>query len=160
VAALDPGDLLPPIDLFEDHGGRATLPGSESLYAFFKTTCPTCELAWPVLERIRRLGEGGPLALLAVSQDDPGATADFNRRLGVRLRTLFDPPPWRASDALGLANVPTLLLVGTDGRVRDSLVGFHKRKVEELARYAAVGAAQPYQGLFRSDEDVPEVKPG
>jgi peroxiredoxin len=146
--------------LFEDHGGRATLPRSESLYAFFKTTCPTCELAWPFLERIRRLGEGGPISLVGVSQDDPEQTAAFSHRLGTRLRTLFDPAPWRASDAVGLTNVPTLLLVGADQRIREAVVGFHKGKMEELGRHAAAAAARPYEGLFHPEDGVPAVKPG
>ena len=79
-------------------------PAGETLYAFFKTTCPTCELTWPYLERLRVLAGDGGVAVVAVSQDDPGRTEAFNERLSTRIPTLYDPPPWRASDAVGDVN--------------------------------------------------------
>ena len=68
---------FPSIALRDEEGQPARVPGGETLYAFFKTTCPTSELAWPYLERIRKIGEGGSLTLLAISQDDPEATREY-----------------------------------------------------------------------------------
>lgn len=137
------------------------MPPGQTLYAFFKTTCPTCELAWPYLERLRRLAEGGQLSLVAVSQDEPQPTEEFNARLATRIPTLYDPPPWHASDAVGLTSVPTLFLVA-DGRIRQTLVGFEKQKLEELAGGAAVPgrAGNGTRTLFRPDEPVPALRPG
>lgn len=163
MAALEPGALFPSVSLVDENGERAGLSGAkgEALYGFFKTTCPTSELAWPFLERIRRLGDGA-LPVVAVSQDPPAETAEFNLRLGVRIPTLFDPEPWRASEALGLDNVPTFFLVDEGGRIVDTVVGFQRRKLEELGARAAkrAGREGPETAVFRPGESVPALKPG
>ncbi len=160
VAALNPGSALPTIALRDGRGNAVALPAGETLYGFFKTTCPTSELAWPYLERIRVISEGGKLSVLAVSQDDAETTERFNERLGVRVRTLYDPSPWRASEALGLESVPTLFLIGAAGTIRESIVGFQRQRMEELASIAAALAGRPSPGLFRPGENVPSIKPG
>ncbi|HEY6066943.1 MAG TPA: hypothetical protein VIY96_12360, partial [Thermoanaerobaculia bacterium] len=103
MAALEPGAVFPQIELETESGARFLPPAAETLYGFFKTTCPTSELAWPYLDRIRRIG-GGALPVFGVSQDARRETAEFNGRLGVEIETLYDPPPWLSSSALGLTN--------------------------------------------------------
>lgn len=160
MAALEPGTLFPTVPLFDESGASVELPAGEAVYAFFKTSCPTSELAWPFLERIRGLAEGGGLRVVAVSQDPPEETAAFNRRLGVRVETLHDPEPWPASDAAGVTAVPTLFLVDRERRIRETVVGFQKRKMEELGALAAEKAGRPGRPVFAFDEDVPEMRPG
>jgi peroxiredoxin len=159
LAALEPGEVFPQIELETESGGRFVHPGTETLYGFFKTTCPTSELAWPHFDRIRRIGEGG-LRMFAVSQDDRARTREFNARLGVGLETLYDPEPWKASAFLGLTNVPTFFLVGFDGRIRETVVGFQRRKLEELARRAGKLAGRPPVRLFPTGEHIPLIVPG
>lgn len=160
MAAFSPGNALPAVSLADGRGGSAALPAGETLYGFFKTTCPTCELSWPFFERIARLAEGGTLAVVAVSQDDPAATARFNDRLGVTLPTLFDPEPWRASEALGLESVPTFLRVTADGKLRDAVVGFQKQKMQDFGTEAARLAGRPTAAIFQLGEAVPAIQPG
>jgi peroxiredoxin len=160
VPSLDPGTPLPSIALRDEKGEVAEIPPGETLYGFFKTTCPTCELAWPYFERIRRIGDGGPLSVLAVSQDDPETTRRFNEDLGIQIRTLYDAEPWAASEALGLTIVPTFLVVGASGLVRDSAVGFQRDKMEEFAGLAARLAGRPADPLISPGESVPAWKPG
>ena len=95
-----------------------------------------------------------------MSQDDRPETAAFNRRLGVQLETLYDPPPWKASSALGLTNVPTLFLVGANGRIRETVVGFVRPRLEELARRAAKVSGRPAARLFRIGAHIPLIVPG
>jgi peroxiredoxin len=160
VAVLEPGSSFPPLPLQDSQGRPAAGPNGAALYAFFKTTCPTCELTWPYLERLRVRTLAGGVAVVAVSQDDPEETEAFNERLSTRIWTLYDPPPWRASDAVGAASVPTLFLVA-DGRIRETLVGFEKRKWEDLAvRAAAPGRDGVREALFRPEEKVPALRPG
>ena len=160
MAVLEPGSSFPPLRLQDSQGRPAVGPAGETLYAFFKTTCPTCELTWPYLERLRVLAGDGGVAVVAVSQDDPGRTEAFNERLSTRIPTLYDPPPWRASDAVGVTSVPTLFLVA-EGRIRETLMGFEKRKWEDLAvRAAAPGRDGVREALFRPEEKVPALRPG
>jgi peroxiredoxin len=136
------------------------MPKGTAIYGFFKTTCPTCELAWPYLDRVRRVGEGGALSVFGVSQDDPEATENFSRRLGLTMPTLYDPDPWRASSSLGITAVPTFLVVGPDGKIQDETTGFQRRKMEEWAELAARLAGRPAPELFGPHEKVPAIKPG
>lgn len=159
MALPDPGDPFPILPLTHADGRPADAPRGETLYAFFKTSCPTSELTWPYLERLRRIGDGA-LSVLAVSQDDPATTERFNQRTGAKMPTLYDAPPWRASEALGMTTVPALFLVGADGRVRETALGFQKAKMEELARHAAALAGRPSEPLFRPEENVPPIRPG
>jgi peroxiredoxin len=160
VAALEPGARFPPLALRDERGERLNPPVAETLYAVFKTTCPTCEFTWPFLERIRQTAGDGAFRILAVSQDDPGKTAAFHKRLGVNLATAFDPEPWTASDALGVTDVPTLFRVGPTGMIEETIIGFDRARMEGLSRRAAALSGQPAAPLFRADEHVPAIKPG
>jgi thiol-disulfide isomerase/thioredoxin len=140
-------------------GEPALLPRKDSIVAFFKTTCPTCELTWPYLERLRRLAEGSGLSFAAVSQDRPELAADFQKRLGTHLPTFYDLEPWQASERAGLETVPTVFLLGEDGTIAQSLVGFQRAGLEGLAASAAKRGGRPGP-LFGPGDEVPEVKPG
>ena len=160
MAALDPGTPFPSIALRDETGAPAASPNGETLYAVFKTTCPTCELAWPYLERIRRIGDGTGLLVVAVAQDDPAKSRAFADRLGTRLETAYDPSPWEASDALGVTSVPTLFRVGGDGVIAETVVGFDRERFRGLARRAAALAGKPPTELFLPSDDAPPIKPG
>lgn len=160
MSALEPGAQFPKVALRDERGAPFPLPAGETLYVVFKTTCPTCELAWPYLDRIRRAAEGGGLRVVAISQDDPKPTRAFGERLGTSLETVYDPEPWPASDALGLTNVPTLLRVAPRGEIAETVVGFDRARMEGLARRAAELAGRAPAPLFEPHERVAAFKPG
>jgi len=160
VALPAPGNRFPHITLRDEEGREAAAPANPALYGFFKTTCPTCEFAWPFLDRIRRRAQGGPLSVVAVSQDSPDDAARFAEELNVAITTLYDPEPWSASETLGLDSVPTFFLVDADGRVREAVVGFQRDKMEELAGVASETGGRPASALFAPGEKIPAIKPG
>ncbi|HYB54049.1 MAG TPA: TlpA disulfide reductase family protein [Thermoanaerobaculia bacterium] len=160
MAAPGPGTLFPASSLRTEDGRAAPRAARETLYAVFHTECPTSELCWPYLERLRRIGDGGGLPVVGVSQDDPSETAAFLARLGVSAPVLYDPPPWKASQALGLSSVPALARVGADGRVQEIVVGFQKARLDGLATRAAELSGRPAGSLFGPNENVPAVRPG
>ena len=91
--------------------------------AFFKTTCPVCQLTFPFLERLHR---GGAARQFGISQDDAETTREFNQEFGVTLPMLFDTAEsdYPASNAYG-SRTCRLLYGGTgredfvdDGRLR------------------------------------------
>lgn len=157
---LEPGAKLPPLALADERGAPFPLPAGETLYAVFKTTCPTCALTWPYLDRIRAAASGGGLSVVGVSQDDPGATRAFGEQAGARVATAYDAAPWPASEALGVEIVPTLFRVRPDGVVAETVVGFDRARLEGFARRAAELAGRAASPLFRADEKVPAIKPG
>jgi peroxiredoxin len=123
-----------------------------ALLAFFKISCPVCQLAMPYLER---LSASSSVKVIGISQDDAGDTREFNRRFGVTFPTLLDSSKekYPASNAFGITNVPSLFLVEPDGQVSTAFSGFSKRDFEALGRRAGV---QP----FRPEDNVPEWKAG
>ena len=110
MAALEPGAPFPTIALRDESGARRrSQRAGETLYAVFKTTCPTCELTWPFLDRIRKIAEGGPFSIVAVSQDDPAKTTAFNAPTPHTARDALRPRALAGLDALGLDNRPDAL---------------------------------------------------
>jgi peroxiredoxin len=160
VAALEPGAPFPSIPLRDAKGASVAPPVGDALYVVFKTTCPTCELTWPYLERLRQAAGASGLRILAVSQDDPQKTAAFNARLGSRVETVFDPQPWVASDRLGVTAVPTFFRVAPDGTIAERGEGFSRDRMEGFARLAAAAANKPYEKLFRAGDSAPSTKAG
>ncbi|MEP7365193.1 MAG: TlpA disulfide reductase family protein [Acidobacteriota bacterium] len=123
------------------------------LLAFFKTTCPTCMLAFPFLERIHR--HGNALRLLAISQDAPPATMRFCTEFGITIDTALDAASsgYSASNAYAITHVPSLFLISAAGLVEWSSTGFSKPDFEELGRTANAE-------VFTAHDRVPVWKPG
>jgi peroxiredoxin len=123
-----------------------------ALLAFYKISCPVCQLTFPFLER---LAAGSGVQIIGISQDDFGATTAFNQRFGVTFPTLLDSAKenYPASNAFGITNVPTMFLVEADGEIAKTISGFSKRDLEAVGTRAGVTA-------FRADENVPEWKAG
>ncbi len=59
-----------------------------------------------------------------------------------------------------LTNVPTIFLIETDGTVKISCMGFDKKDLESIAAALAEHKKIPPAALFRTDESVPDHKPG
>jgi peroxiredoxin len=120
--------------------------------AFYKTTCPVCQLTFPYLERIHK---AGTLPVYAVSQDDAEDTREFNREFGLTLPTLLDSARsgYPVSEAFGISSVPSAFLIERDGGIARVIVGWSKRDMESLGGRAG---AQ----VFRQGENVPEWKAG
>jgi peroxiredoxin len=157
------GQKFPKVDLADARGGSFswTTEAGETLFFFFKTDCPTSVFSLPFVERIHRLAaDGGAFRVVGVSQDPPEITIPWLSRLGAALTVAYDPEPWRASAACGLASVPVFFLVSEKGDILDLAVGFDRRRLEGFARRACQKSSRPYPGLFESNEAVPELRPG
>jgi peroxiredoxin len=123
-----------------------------ALLVYFKIGCPVCQLTFPFLER---LATSTGVQIVGISQDDDGATRNFNDRFGVTFLTLLDPSKqgYPASNAYGISSVPSFFLVETDGHVSAAFNGFSKRDIELLGQRAGVPP-------FLEGEHVPEWKAG
>jgi len=153
----------PQFDLPALAGGRQSLrdllTSGPVLLGFFKVSCPTCQLTLPFLERLYRGQVADGPQIVGISQDDAAATRDFNRRYGISLPVLLDPPGgvetahYPASNAYGITNVPTLFLVEPDGRISLSVTGFDKAEIEKLGVRFGVE-------VFTAADRVPVFQPG
>lgn len=155
---LTTGQRAPDFRLRDLAGGEKLLgellKSGPVFLAFFKVSCPTCQFTLPFLERVYQ-GVNGRAQMFAVSQDDDEATREFHREFGITMPTLLDSPRhgYPASNAYGLAHVPSMFLVEQDGTISWSLVGFHRKDLETLGQKLGVNP-------FKPGERVPEMKSG
>ena len=168
---LEPGSPAPDFRLKNLDGGESTLAEwtarGRVLLAFFKVTCPVCQLTLPFLERIHLSGN---LAVCAISQNDAADTREFHQYFGVTFPTLLDSEAqdFPASNAYGLTNVPTLFLVepdsvepdgvepegvAPDGVISRVIESWSKMDMDSLGELAGME-------LFRAEDNVPAWKAG
>jgi peroxiredoxin len=123
-----------------------------ALLAFYKISCPVCQLTAPYLER---LSANNTLQVIGISQDDASATRGFANRFRLTFPMLLDlsNEDYPASNAYGITSVPSLFLVESDGTISRAFAGFSKRDFESIGARAGVT-------LFGPDDHVPEWKAG
>lgn len=149
------GTSAPEILLRRENGETVQLPAllreGPVVLAFFKTTCPTCQLALPFLNRL----SGAPVAVYCVSQDDPHRTKAFCAEYGVETAMLYDRADdgYPASNAFGITHVPSIYLLEGVGGVVWSSVGFYRSDFEDLGRRFD-------RVMFTPADHVPAMKGG
>jgi peroxiredoxin len=155
---LSTGVPAPPVQLPDFNGDLWTLAEALKkgpvLLAFFKISCPTCQLTFPFLQRLTDKGFSAAPQLIAISQDDVSASRGFQERFAVSMPTLIDPPrTFPASNAYRITSVPSLFLIEQDGKISFASEGFSKAALETLGeRFHAVP--------FRESDRVPDLRPG
>ncbi|MGA2720345.1 MAG: TlpA disulfide reductase family protein [Candidatus Acidiferrales bacterium] len=164
MSALSSGKTAPSISLSTVEGEKVSLADALAkgpvLAAFFKVSCPTCQFTFPFLERMYEMFGGGNFTFWAISQNDAEDTRSFAEKYGVKFPALLDEKGYPVSNQFGLTNVPTMFLIGQDGTIQVTSVGFSKPDLEQIAAAAARATGKPAVPLFKSGEAVPEYKPG
>ena len=119
------GAQAPPFQLRRLDGSGRTLAdilaGGPALLAFFKISCPVCQLTAPYLERMAAARRAaGDRNLAGRCQLPPQG---FMQRFGVTFPTLLDlaSENYPASNAYGITSVPSLFLLERDGTIARSL---------------------------------------
>jgi len=166
MPALESGVQAPEFQLTSLDGSkfslRDALQRGPAVLAFFKVSCPVCQLALPYLERVfKAYSKSGTFILVGISQDSSSDTAAFNKEYGVSFPVLLDEKTkYPVSNAYGLTNVPSIFVVGQHGEIESTTVGWSKADMLQLNRKLAtlsnLGPAQ----IFASGENVPDFKPG
>jgi peroxiredoxin len=170
MAALVPGTIAPAFTLSTMEGKQFSLQEALArgpvLLAFFKVSCPTCQYAFPFLQRLslQRLQQAHgnkDFTLLGVSQNGKKDTAAFMKEYGITFPVLLDDTSsFPVSNAYGLTNVPTVFWIVPDGEIEISSVGWVRKDMEELNRRAAQGSSQSTPPLFRPDEHIADFRAG
>jgi peroxiredoxin len=165
MPAIAAGVRAPEINLLSVDGSKFVLQDALKrgpvVAAFYKVSCPVCQMAFPFVERLfKAYGKSGKLTLAGVSQDNAADTKAFNREFGVTFPVLLDTKGYPVSNAYGLTNVPTIFLISPDGEIERSIVSWSKADMEDLNRkLAEVSGLKPVE-LFHKGERVAEFKPG
>ena len=135
--------------------------GVPVLLAFFKTSCPICQLTWPYLERLHRAYGGKAVRVVGVSQNDAKTSRAYYAEFGgATFDLLLDPEPtFAASNAFGVESVPHLVLLSPAGLIEDVFSGWSKARMEALgARFATENV--PFVPVVPPGDPVRDFSPG
>jgi peroxiredoxin len=155
---LDAGTRAPEFTLARLDGGEVSLAEliahGPAVLAFFKITCPICQMTFPFLERIHAAA-GSALPIYGVSQNDARDTRDFARQFGVTFPMLLDSEDdgFAASNAYGISSVPTIYIVEAGGVISSVSEGWSRRDITALGERAGANPLRP-------SDNVPEWKAG
>jgi hypothetical protein len=117
--------------------------------------CVTTRMTLPFVDRIHRRRPANA-SVIAILQDEPGSARELRHDLDLALPVLLEADPYPVAAELALRSVPTVFLVGTDGKIVRASEGFRRDDLEAMAQ--AVGMAGP---LFtEADAGVPARRPG
>jgi peroxiredoxin len=165
MAALSKGTKAPDFELKTLDGKRFALREELArgpvVLAFFKVSCPTCQYAFPFLERLHKAYGRNGVALVGVSQNGAKETTAFIKEFGVTFPVLLDElDSYPVSNAYGLTNVPTVFWIGPDGEIEVSSVGWVKADFEEINRKMAEAGKIAPAVVFKPSEDVRDFRAG
>jgi peroxiredoxin len=165
MAALSVGTKAPDLELKAMDGRRFVLRDELArgpvMLAFFKASCPTCQYAFPFLERLEKAYGHKSVQIVGVSQNDPKQTAAFTKEFGVTFPVLLDDTErYPVSNAYGLTNVPTVFWIGQDTEIEVSSVGWVRADFEEIGRKMAEAGKTAPAVVFKPGEDVRDFRAG
>jgi thiol-disulfide isomerase/thioredoxin len=138
-----------------------SIPGATSgsgprAVVFLKVTCPTCQLAAPVAERLH---QSFPDRVLAVGQDPREKLDQFAQELGTTFPTVPDEEPYPASEAYGIRTVPTLFVID-DGTVVDVVESWDRDGWNRAAAKLGALTATSAESLSWEGDGLPPFRPG
>jgi peroxiredoxin len=161
---LTAGKIAPPFELAGTDGKQYSLPAGLAhgpvVAAFFKVNCPTCEYTFPFLERLYQQFRPHSVQVWGIAQDSARDSQLFAKEYGLTFPILIDGNAYAISRAYRLEYVPTIFLIGPDGRITISSEGFCKADLVAVQKsLAQIFSASP-GALFQPAEKIPEYKPG
>jgi peroxiredoxin len=166
MPAITAGVPAPKFNLHNAESGQFSLEEALKhgpvLLVFFKISCPTCQFTLPYLERLYQGLKGKSVpAIVGISQNNQKDTAAFVRQYGVSFPVLLDDPRrYPVSNAYGITNVPTLFFIGQEGTIEVSSVGWSRKDLEQITHRVEQHAKVANIALFRSGEQIPDLKAG
>jgi cytochrome c biogenesis protein CcmG/thiol:disulfide interchange protein DsbE len=130
---------------------RLDAPGDVSLSAlrgqvvvldFWATWCPPCLAMMPVLDQVHARWSSRGVAFVGVNSDGGGATVDDLREFLAKNRIPYPVvlDAGRVGALYKVESLPTLFIVGKDGRVRATFIGMQTQKRLDEALAAATAA--------------------
>jgi peroxiredoxin len=155
-----PDFTLPTVD-GKQFSLREALTHGPVVAAFFKISCPTCQYAFPFLQRIYEAHGNSRITVVGISQNEKKDTAAFMKQFGVTFPVLLDDTStYPVSNEYGLTNVPSVFWIAEDGEIEISSVGWVRKEMEEInQRASAISDAAP-KSLFARDEQVADFRAG
>jgi len=148
--ARAPSFTLPDIDTGEPVSDPWTGAPGPTVLAFFKATCPVCQLAAPM---VRAMAESGA-TVVAIGEDPVPKLVAYRDRWRQTVPTLTEPPPYRVSAAYDLVSVPSLFLVDARGTLLDVVVGWDR---DDWNKASVAAGGRP---VSAPGDGLPAYRPG
>lgn len=165
METLKAGAKAPPFTLPAMDGQSFTLQEAlvrgPVVLAFFKKSCPVCQYAFPLYERLFRAYGNHGVTLAGVSQNPKKDTEAFVKSFGLTFPILLDDTSsYPVSNAYGLTNVPTLFWIGTNGKIELSSVGWSRKDYEAIGARMAEERKVPPALLIQPQERIDDFRFG
>lgn len=143
------------------HGLKQALENGPVLLGIYKSSCASSKQMFPFLERLHERHAGDGLTVMGISQDSPNITRSFARRYGITFPIVVEGEDYPVSRAFDVMATPTVFLVGPDGVVAYTTMGFMKPALDTLGDAVADAVGAAHEPLVTSaDGDVPMFVPG
>ncbi|MCS7197042.1 MAG: TlpA family protein disulfide reductase [Aquificaceae bacterium] len=157
---LKVGDSAPNFELSDIEGNfySPERVHGKKLLVFYKTTCPTCQLTLPFVEKLYQLYRNH-VSVWGIVQDPEQEAFKFAQKYNLNFPQLIDYPGYEVSMEYRVQVVPTLYLVEEGGGVEFVSNSFVKADLKKLNELLASFAGIPPLDLF-AGQSVPEQKPG
>ena len=163
MAALTQGTKAPdfrlPLVSGEEFSLKEARAKSAIVLAFFKISCPVCQWAFPLYDRLAQKLKSAGVTMIGVSQDDRESTLDFMQRYGVNFPVALDSRRYIVSNAYGLTQVPTVFEIQQDGTIATSSVSWAREELEAIYRKYATNSGDATR-LFSPKENIAEFRIG
>jgi peroxiredoxin len=127
---------------------------------FFKTTCGTCDLAIPYINRLNESYAAEGWSLWTVAQDPAAQAGSYASTFGISYPVLPDTDGFPVSRAFDPPATPTLFLIDPDGRIVQQSAGFSKEDLNSLSRSLAERLGVEPVAVAAPDDGNPDFKPG
>jgi len=109
---------------------------------------------------MRAFEEAYPGRVIGIGQDPEAALSRFSEEYAMGIRSVQDAPPYRVSDAYEIVSVPTLYLVGADGRILESVGAWDRDGFNGVSGRLAELTSSPMALISVPSDGLPDFKPG
>lgn len=127
---------------------------------FFKTTCATCDLAFPYINRLHKTYPASEWNLWSVAQDPPEKASAYAAAYDISHPVLPDVDGYAVSKAYDPPATPTLFLIDSGGEVVMETEGFSKDDLNSLSASLAERLGVEAAVIAPAGDGNPEFKPG
>lgn len=136
------------------------LKGGAALLIFVKESCPTCQFALPLLDRIYQNYPGSQVAVVGIFQEIEPAAKRMVRELSIHMPVLLDEDPYPVSEQYELSFVPTFYYINQEGKIEQVIESFAREELREVNEKVARASDRSPIPFFRPEEAVPFFRPG
>lgn len=146
----------------ETYSLAEALAAGPVLLMFFKTTCATCDIACPYVNRLRQAYPGGGWTLWGISQHPREESSAYAATYGIEYPVLLDERDqgYPVSMAYDPPSTPTFYLIDPDGQVVQESAGFDKKDLNAISAALAERLGAESVVIAPPDDGIPDSRPG